>query len=395
MVEFSFGMPVGVTGFYNRETELNRLVFRLGTINRGIRNDIAIIGPRRVGKSSLTAKMITELAKQGINGVKIDCEGLTPIFFLKQYGNAVIKKEAEQRNIAQNLESSLKQGVTATVLALSELLGRVKAIEIESPLADFISLRIELEKKQESELQGEELFNFFTNVIEFPEKLKQKYVIVFDEFQETSGYKIIRKGDFHSLFRRAIQYQKNVGYVYTGSSIGMMREIFGNQDNPLAGNADIIELGPFSREHSISFLEEGLNSYAKQISTESTIFAAEKTGGFPAYLNWIGLRLSEKSQKTFSKNDVKAVYDEMLIPTSPIYQAISKQLSKLGPKTRKIIKTIAQGIEEAAEIERETSTKNIYVYLKRLDAYGLIKKENGKYTLIDPVMQDGFKINAF
>ena len=264
MVGFSFGQPVEKEYFFDRASELAILLARAESIKKNARNDCALIGPRRVGKSSLTNRVMVECRKQNIRSILIDCEGLPLSVFLREYSNALIASELDEKNLAADFREKIKQGVSEAIYILSEALGKIKAVEVKSPLIDFLALRIELEKNEESELRGGKLFDFLVKTLELPEKLGKKYLIIFDEFQDTSNYNVFEKNDFHALFRRAIQNQKNICYIYTGSSVRMMEEIFGNSDNPLAANADLIYLGPFSQQNSFDFIKQGLKENGKK-----------------------------------------------------------------------------------------------------------------------------------
>ncbi len=395
MVEFSFGMPVWEKNFFNRVDELKKLVSRIEKIKKGARNDMAIIGPRRVGKSSLTNKLSQELEKKGITPIRIDCEGLTAPVFLREYSNAIIASEVEKHGVVQRFRENIKRGLSSSVAILSEALGRIGSIEMESPLVDFLSLRIEIENTPQSELKGEKLLNFFSQTIELPEKMGSKFVVIFDEFQETTSYSILKKGDFHALFRRAVQNQKNVAYVYTGSSIGMMQDIFGDPVNPLAGNADLMVLAPFDEKNSEAFIKTGLKHHGVQIDKKALKMTFEKTGGFPAYLNWIGLKLLDINKKNITQKEVNQAVNEMLGPASPVHQGILKQMAKLGIVTKKILREIALGNYKPPKIQKEVNIENVYMYLKRLQAYGLVKKQDKGFYLIDPVIAEGLRRGEF
>ncbi|MFH1199878.1 MAG: ATP-binding protein [Candidatus Micrarchaeota archaeon] len=395
MVGFSFGMPVSRENFFDREAELARLLARTGRISDGARNDIAVIGSRRVGKSSLTNKLAEELEARGICCIQIDCEGLPLPVFLREYSTAVIGAQVQDEGVSRQFRESVKQGLSATLAALSEVLGRVRAVEVDSVLADFLRLRIEVEKLPESELKGERLYGFFSQTIALPETLGKKCVVIFDEFQETASYGIFGENDFHALFRRAVQAHKNVCYVYTGSATGMMEDIFAKPENPLAGNADILRVGPFDEENSGEFVKAGLVSGGKKIDEAVLAKLFEETGGFPAYLNWLGLRFLENPASVITEKEYGGLFDEMLSPASAVHQGISKQLVKLGSKTRKILSVIALGNSAPPKIELESGAKNVYVYLARLQNYGLVKKEAGKFSLVDPVIAEGLRRGVF
>ena len=67
---------------------------------------------------------------------------------------------------------------------------------------------------------------------------------------------------------------------------------------------------------------------------------------------------------------------------------IEKQLNKLGLKTRNIMCCLALGYQTPPEIARESNINNVYVYLDRLQRYGLVRKYNNGYTLVDPIISE-------
>lgn len=384
MVRFSFGTPVANENFFNREEEISYLEKRLFALKSGSRNDIAVVGPRRVGKSSLILQMAQHARKNGFKVVFLDCEGLDAESFTKEYGNALMAAELEGRTDLKVMEA-LRGSAGGAIAALSEILGGIKALELSPALGEFLKLRIEFEKGLfAGRGQKETVQELLESTLAFPSKSDSRYVIIFDEFPETARYRL---ESFHALFRRIVQYQKNAVYVYAGSSIGMMEEIFGNRRNPLAGNADIMDVKPFSERISKAFLTDGLKSYGKRINEDALQVFWERTNGFPAYLNWAGLRSLDLAGKTIRKEDAEKVAQEMASPMSPVYQLVEKQLSKLGRTSRMVLKSIAEGNDTPRRIGETAPARNVYVYLERLRKYGLIAKVDDGYQIIDPVIR--------
>jgi len=389
---FSFGAPVSREWFFDRESELERVLRRVTAIKHGARTDVVLIGPRRVGKSSLAEVIASKASKKGLVAIKIDCEGLDAISFLKEYGNEVASKTMFEKTFGVALKERLHKGFTEAITALSEALGRVTGIEA-SFSRDFLKLRIEVEKAGAvGKLSDEELNELFEKTLELPERLskevKKKFVIIFDEFQETKKF-VLPKKDFYASYRRVTQKHKNVVYVYTGSAIGMIEDVFGNPENPLAGNADMVYIQPFSKEVTKRFLEKRFQKSGKKISLDSINFLYEATGGFPAYLNWVGLRINDLFPKKgeIPTSIVKQAFEDMLSPSSPVNQMVGKQLAKLGAKTKRVMSVMALGFRKPGEIALESGTKNVYVYLDRLRKYGLVQKTGEDFTLVDPVIK--------
>lgn len=385
-LKFSFGAPLPPSLLYGRDTLIANIVRRLLTINEGVRNDIALIGPRRVGKSSILRSLESRLSDKKILPIYIDCEGLDLISFLKAYGNTIIEADLKRRGMVGKFGEQIKRGFTEVLAVLSEALGKVRSVEASSPLVKFLELRIELERTAQK-LTDEDIYALFESTISLPERLGVKCVAMFDEFQETKNYSLLR-GDFHSNFRNLTQRQKNVGYVYTGSAVGMIQEIFGAPENPLAGNVEMLYVEPFSEETAKAFLKERLAEAGILISDGSAKYLYEITGGFPAYLNWAGLRICDVAKEgRVDDETVKEVHEAMLSVKSPIYPMIDRQLVRLGKKTKNLLKIIALGYTNPVDIGRESNARNVYVYLDRLQKYGILQKtEDGKYQIIDPVI---------
>ena len=385
---FTFGAPVPPELFFNREQEVARILQRITSIKTGVRNDLALIGPRRVGKSSLLSFLEVKLRRVGIISLKIDCEGHNTYSFLKEYGNAILEVELAQKGV-RGFTERLKKGFTETISTLAEALG-IKALEIT--VYDLLRLRLELEKNSRAHpLSDEDLRTLCTQTMMLPERLSKKYVVMFDEFQETKNFPF--PGNFHASFRNLTQYQKNVNYLYTGSAIGMIREIFGDPENPLAGNVELIYIEPFSKETVDAFFRDRFKSTGKHFSSSGIDLLYASVGGFPAYLNWLGLKINElfPRQGEVPLSIIKDANEKLLSFESPIYQMIERQLVRLGRMTRNILRIMAYGQSAPAIIAQESKVKNVYVYLNRLEKYGLIRKSQQGYELIDPVIREYLK----
>jgi AAA+ ATPase superfamily predicted ATPase len=393
-IKFSFGRPVPPDQFYNRDQELNQILSRLLTIKNGVKNDITIVGPRRIGKSSIIFFLEHKLAQKGIFTINFDCEGLDLTSFLKTYGNAIIESELRGMGLMQRFGERIKRGFTESISTMAEALGKIRAVELGTSTEDFVKFRIEFDKSTSNRsITDSELEELFESTISLPNNLNKKYVVMFDEFQETVNFNLPR-GGFHANFRKSIRDQSNVAYVYTGSAIGMMDTIFSDPNNPLAGSAEIVQVRPFDRKTSCSFLENRFNKADRIISKEVEEYIFNKVGGFPAYLNWVGLRICDlvPENKKISKNIAEKVCEEIHTSISPIYQMIEKQLVKLGLKTKRVLYFMSLGYKTPTEIGKEVNVKNIYVYLNRLQSYGLIFKNNdNNYELIDPIIIEHLK----
>ena len=62
MLDFKFGGPIEPELFYDREKEVGFLIDRLSKIKAGVKHNYALVGPRRMGKSSILEFIEPKLA---------------------------------------------------------------------------------------------------------------------------------------------------------------------------------------------------------------------------------------------------------------------------------------------------------------------------------------------
>ncbi len=394
-IKFSFGRPAPPEYMYDREKEIDRIMMRLRTIKVSIKNDVVLVGPRRVGKSSIIAYLERELPKEDILPIKMDCEGLNLVAFLKGYGNAIADSEIQAMGLMQRFGDRLKRGFSEALVAMSEAIGRIRAVEVGTSLEEFLKFRVEFDKTTfHKPPTKEEIESLFDRTMDLPNNLNKKCVVLFDEFQDTTTYSLSR-GGFHANLRNKINDHKNVAYLYTGSAIGMMDSIFSDPNNPFAGGAEIIYIEPFNKNTSVSFLRTRFKEAGRKISEKTAQSVYKKVEGFPLYLNWFGLRVCDfvDENQTVTKAVLMKVFEEIPSPRNPIYHMIERQLVKLGLKTRNVMLCMAEGYGIPSEIARESNVKNVYVYLERLQKYGLVRQDDDRYKLIDPIIAEHLRVS--
>jgi len=390
MTHFVFGMPATGENLYDREELLDKIVSRLSSIKRGARNNVVLLGPRRTGKTSALYACAKQLQSIGVVSIIVDCEGYDLPSFLRHYGNCVIDAKLQNSGIIINFVERVKAGATALISSLSEALGRLKAIQIGSGIENYIQFRIEFEQITKSrELTPDELNALFDKTVGLTDDLGFPVAVMFDEFQETSTYSLPR-GKFLDNFRNAVQPQRNVVYAYSGSSTGLIRDIFSK--GPMAGSADVITVDPFSREISKNFLKAGLGPKKATIDESAAEEAYRFTSGIALYLNWMGLFFLDhtKTEGQVSIDKVRLAEEEMLSPISPVYHILEKQLTKCGHKLVLTLNALSRGHKTTSGIAAEvpnSSTQAIRTYLERLISYGIVSvNKDREYSILDPVL---------
>ena len=285
-----------------------------------------ILGPKRTGKTS-----ILKIVSKEINGIYLDASGVNT---LKELGNLLI-----------NSISQLK-------------------LEI-----DLKIIRLQIEKKPVNGLQN--LLNKLDNT-----------VILIDEVQNiiTPWFITLLSNSYNN---------SQVRFAFTGSMIGLSKTLTGEGKGKLGssfkGRPIIeIEVNPFSEEKGKEFLQYGSELCGFQIKSSEIEDAVRTYRGIQGWLTYYGnfrsLGYSHEKAKEFVLNIAKNIIRDELKQLSVTQRYIINALSLVDEIEWKDLKRLTESLNK---IELKDSIFNNA--LKHLVDSRLVKKNNNKYGLIDPI----------
>lgn len=114
---------------------------------------------------------------------------------------------------------------------------------------------------------------------------KKRVAVVMDEFQQLSEM------DNHTIeasIRKAMQYSKNVSYVFSGSNRHMLIAMFNHKNRPFYNSCEIIKINRISREDYIRFITDAaIAKWKKPIDEETLNEILNLSELHPSYLNKI------------------------------------------------------------------------------------------------------------
>ena len=367
--------------FYNRDWELNNIKTFLETTEKGNAPKMLLTGIRGVGKTVFLKKIKKDLDKEYLvlyldfsqsesyqkNNLSI--KGLMEYFF-KQL--IIESKKKKLNTMDKRIEKFFKSN--------------------NFKIKDFIQIDKFPIPIFGSQTDTDKLFNF---VIELPEKIynensdKIKGIIIFiDEFQ------IIKELDdymdsFLWKMRSFIQNQRNVAYVFSGSmSIkdNLISEI-SSRDGVFAGRMLTFHLYPFEK----NTVEDYLRKKAPYlIFTEDGFERFYKcTSGIPAYINIFASLLPQNTQLT--EKIIKNNFDEKI---SAIITHLINVWTKLTYREQSIFISLLDSPLKRIEIANQlnVSTGSLSNNLNHLQNQGLIKFENEKYQISEPILARWLKL---
>ncbi|ASJ12275.1 AAA family ATPase [Thermococcus thioreducens] len=338
---------------FDREEELEAILRGMGEYPITL-----IIGIRRVGKSSLLKAALNEY--QGI-GLYLD---------------------------ARRLYAAGSGNISASVITdeLSRILiGRGR----------FGFLRgISIEKVNIGGIQIKPRDMGFMDILEvinrIGEKTGHKVILAFDEAQYLRFYGSRGGKDLLAAIAHAYDSMPNLGFVFTGSEVGLLHDFLGLDDysSPLYGRIyEEVEVRPFPRELSEEFLRVGFSEVGLNVPQDDIKRAVDELDGIPGWLVEFGFNYWKKGDPE------KALETTMAKARSMIREELL-ELERRSPRYALILRAVSIGLSRWSGIRDYVEAKSgpitnarLTNLLRNLEKMGWIKKENGGYRIIDPVVE--------
>lgn len=355
---FRFGSVVTREYFTNRENEIKEIV---SEIKAG--QHIVLMSPRRYGKTSL----IDEAMKVSqMKWIRINMELISDEVDLANY----YVKKALSLSRFEKIKRYLKN------------LKIQPYIQIQ-PITNEISVSFTAEEKNISTL----LSDSFQLPETIAKNMKNKIVIVFDEFQEIRRISSMLERKMRGIF----QYHQNITYVFIGSQESMIREIFQNKKNPFYKFGRHITLHKIAEPKFSSFVVKRF--FSQKIDARKIVKDILKfTDCHPYYTQQLCHEiyiLSEK--KTLTKEIINKAVGQIATEHHADY---SRWWNGLTNTQRKVIIGIASDdcSPTSQEFIRKYGIKSASTsgsVVSKLIAIGTLVKKNGeKIRIEDPFWKE-------
>ncbi len=322
---------------YGREKELSLL-------SKHIENKdwVILLGPRRIGKTSLGKCAITEL---GYKGLFLDARGDNN--FRKSLLSSLLQSEQSIRiNASMNIPNiPINLGMEYTKTFLKENLDRL------------------LEKNM-------------------------RLVVLADEAQWFRN----PKGVIMMLAHIYDYYYDKVTFIITGSAIGVTKSILEpGSKSPLYGRTiSKMEVGRWGSQVSLDFIRQGCKEKRLFCNEELLLEAEKRLDGIPGWLTLFGHNYAEnedyeKAIRQTTKEAYKILSDE-LESISRMGMGLAKQLE--------ILRMLAKSPEPFGKIGSATgfNDNTLSRQLENLVKLGYIEKDReGQYLISDPLLRSYIK----
>lgn len=376
---FRTSTPVVGSAFHNRKAELAALTRAMKGLVAGKPQWVAILGPRKIGKTSLVLEAARLTRSEQLKVITLDIQDQGPVSpkFFRRLALAVFDAA-----LGDELGESLERLATRPP-EYRALLQQSKRF-LKLPPA----LRSEALELVEGEVSPERV-NLW---LDFPEQLAKSldlyFIIALDEFQELGElHKTFNSFSFMQLRSHWQKHQRSA-YFISGSARSMLLQLIQAPHAPFFQHFAIHELGSFTPEAAVALLQEE-SIPENPVPREIAELAVKTLGGHPFYLQLLGEELVGNGQ-TPDQSSLKAALQRLLFSkTGRLALYFEGAYQKLVGRSTSLAATLdalSDGPVTLTSVSKaiQASSSSTVSYLSRLhDA--AVQLDSGLYALSDPV----------
>ncbi|HHI01556.1 MAG TPA: ATP-binding protein [Thermococcus litoralis] len=326
-----------------------------------------LLGPRRVGKTSVVSIVAEKFAKR---------RGHHYLYF------------------------NFSRFIGARAISISDIEPKRTSLELIT-MSKSYSLSLHGISVEVRKTSIEEFTSDFSTLVRVLSQNSTRGLLIFDEAQVLARLKNL---DFRGLLQEITDSYPNISIVFTGSMPGMLMEYL----NPEATkpnfmrSAEVFTLPRWTVMEGVEFLKQGFESYGIKAGDELELERAVKElGGIPGFVSYYGLAVvnlvrrglvvEEALPKALEESrsyaldewekDLKAFLN---IYNSPVYVGILRVLANAYPSA-------LRGAEVYKELEKIDEApkriQHIYKYLDTLEKAGFIRSDGKRYWVEDPLLR--------
>ena len=282
--------------FTDRQGELKSLE---ADLRNGL--NVAVIAPRRFGKSSLVRRATQHLLAKGVLVAEVDLMK-TPT--KEKLASALAR--SIYRDLAKDVAVKAKQQAKDHLKMFSGLrIAPVITVNPEDSSYSFSFTASHAEADIDATLE---------RLLELPAQLaaeqNKRVVLYFDEFQEITDI----DPKLPTLMRAVFQEQTEVAHVYAGSRRDMMQRLFNDRNEPFYKSAKVMEIGAISPDLFKRFVKERFDSTDRGIADVVLDELLSVTAGHPYGTQELAYALWEEVPTGFtaSATDLQAALGAVL-----------------------------------------------------------------------------------
>ena len=366
---FVYGMSVGGDNFTDRIEETKRIKL---DFENGI--NVILISPRRMGKTSLIKKVISEMDSPEIKVVYMDIYDCRSEYdFYNRFAETMMKSTGNQlEQVMENIKRFLVR--VSPKLSFSP-----------EPNSEF-SVSLGITPKDYSPKE----------ILDLPERIAKeqgiRIVVCIDEFQQIGEF--ADSLTVQKRLRGVWQHHQHVSYCFFGSKKHLMENIFQSRRMPFYQFGEMLHLKCIPTEYWVPFICSRFEKYGKKISEEYAARICHTVKNYSSYVQQLAWNVMAETKIEVNEESFTEGFNALLEQNSSLF---IQQTEGLTTYQLNFIRLLCNGIhsgfntQSVVELYSLGSKSNVDRIKKCLIDRELITIEKEGVFLADCVFELWFK----
>jgi hypothetical protein len=373
MNPFVYGEVVPAAAFIDRETELDRLTRDLLAGQK-----VFLISPRRYGKSSLVRRALHAAERGGALTVDVTVSSYSSyVGFLEGYARALVGVETRVDRATAWLKDML--GVVRPEVRIEpDATGRSRVA------LSFPAVRTDRDVSR----LAQEVFALPGRIAE---ARGRKIAVALDEFQAIGSF---NGGSVEHALRAAVQHQRQVGYVFSGSEPSLMERMLG-RSRPFYKAGPVMRLQKIPADLFAEALEARFRSTKMRPAPGLGAAIVELAGNLPydvqrlAHEVWDDAKA--EGRRTVGLEELHATLTRLLGELGPIFDTAWQRLT-LSQRAALRATVLQDGREllgaEVRSRHRLGGASTVQASLTALVREDILAREGARYVVVDSLFRE-------
>jgi uncharacterized protein len=377
---FVYGEVVPAAAFVNRETELDRLA---GDLQAG--QKIFLISPRRYGKSSLVRQALGAAARGGALTAEVTVSSFSSyVAFLEGYAQALVSVETRLERATAWLRDMLR-GIRAEVRVEPDPAGR------RHLTVGFPAVRTDRDVSR----LAQEVFALPGRIAD---ARRRRMAIALDEFQAIGAF---NGSSVEHALRAAVQTQREVGYVFSGSEPTLMERMLG-RSRPFYKAGPVMRLQKIPADRFAQFIEARFKASGIRAIAGLGTAIVDLAGNLPydvqrlAHEVWDDAR--SEGRRTADLDDLHGTLKRLLGEHQTLFEGMWQRLT-LAQRGALRATVLEDGRELlSADVRsryRLSGTSTVQASLAALLREDVIAREGDRYVVVDSLFREWIARRTF
>jgi hypothetical protein len=373
MNPFVYGEVVPAAAFVDRRAELDRLARDLLAGQK-----VFLISPRRYGKSSLVRQALRAAARHGALTVDVTMSSYSSyVAFLEGYARALMSVETRLDRVRSWLTDML--GSVRPELRVEPDAGGRGQFAIAFP-----AIRTERDISR----LAQEVFALPARIAEVR---RRRLVVALDEFQAIGSFD---GGSVEQALRAAVQHQRQVGYVFSGSEPTLMERMLG-KSRPFYKAGPVMRLQKIPADQFADFVEARFRATSVKPAAGLGVAIVELAGNLPYDVQRLAHELWDDARAQGSKSvgvdDLHVTLTRLLGEHDTLFEGTWQRLTLTQRATLR-----AAVLEDGRELlsadirarYRLSGASSVQASLAALVRQDVLAREGDRYTVVDSLLRE-------